>query len=220
MKTYKKSNLTTQHKTQNVITNVIKNIIEWLVSRSNIQKKHSDVLDAEVREKMKMTMDTLGKSINNLEVKINDVKKGLKNVRKSDGDVQKAKKDYETAKGKINQDNRAGKGKGGKSEEAKKARQRDLTSKHEEYQKQTQVYNSMQRHLQESTFPNIMKGQEAAYNVSKDIILVQSAIFQIDVHPFLTLCHFRRQSGRCIETQSISRIQCNIIVIRHGLHLT
>ena len=93
MKTYKKSNLTTQHKTQNVITNVIKNIIEWLALRSNIQKKHSDVLDAEVREKMKMTMDTLDKSINNLEIKINDVKKGLKDVRRSDGDLQKAKKD-------------------------------------------------------------------------------------------------------------------------------
>ena len=182
MKTYKKSNLTTQHKTQNVITNVIKNIIAWLVSRSNIQKKHSDVLDADVREEMKMTMDTLDKSINNLEVKSNDVKKGLKDVRKSDGDVQKAKKDYETAKGKVNQDNRAGKG--GKSEEAKKARQRDLTSKHEEYQKQVQVYNSMQRHLQESTLPNIVKGQEAAFNVSKNII--HSTIPKTDV-PFLTL---------------------------------
>ena len=169
MKLYEKSNLATQQTTQTVVTNVIKNLIESLVSRSNVQKKYCDVMDKDVRQEVKLTLNTLDKAIYNLDIKINDVKKGLKDVRKTH---QKSKKDYETAKEKVNQEDGAilrYLNKGGRSEEVKKERQRDLMSKHEEYKKQTHVYNSMQRHLQESTLPGIVKEQEAAYKVSQII---------------------------------------------------
>ena len=169
MKMYEKSNLATQQTTQTVITNVIKNLIESLVSRSNMQKKFCDVLDVGVRQEVKTTRNTLDKSINNLDVRINDVKKGLKDVRKAH---QKAKKDYQTAKAKDEstlKDEGTLKrylSKGGRSEEAKKERQRDLMSKHVEWQKQTHVYNSMQKHLQESTLLSIVNEQETAFKVS------------------------------------------------------
>ena len=168
MKLYDKSNLSQHQTTQTVTTQVIKNLIETLVSNANAHKKYNDILDVEVRKELRTTVNTLGESIDKLNDKIHDVNKGLKEVRKSHA---KSKSEFLNAKANVDRDPNEGKPvkrlfSKKNEDEIKEKQKKDLFSKHEEYVKQTQVFNSMQKHLQESTLPNIVSDQEKAYKVS------------------------------------------------------
>ena len=167
IKLFEKSNLSQYQTTQTVTTQVIKNLIETLVSNANAHKKYNDILEAEVRKELRTTVEKLGNSIDKLNDKIHDVNKGLKEVRKSH---QKAKSEFQNAKNKANIDPNEGKRKSlfGKKndDEIKEKQKKDLFAKYEEYVKQTQVFNTMQKHLQDSTLPKIVSEQESAYKVS------------------------------------------------------